>query len=74
MGIVSLASALALFLIPSQPIKNGKHTQGLLDSLDLLKEDPLFASMLFAWMIMGLGIIMTLPLRIEYLEGKTGST
>ena len=72
MGMVSLASALALFLIPSQPIKKGKHTQGLMDSLDLLKEDRLFASMLFAWMIMGLGIIMTLPLRIEYLGGESG--
>lgn len=72
MGIVSLASALALFLIPSQPIKKGKHTQGLIDSLDLLKEDRVFASMLLAWMIMGLGIIMTLPLRIEYLGGESG--
>ena len=72
MGMVSLASALALFLIPSQPIKKGKHTQGLMDSLDLLKEDRLFASMLIAWMIMGLGIIMTLPLRIEYLGGESG--
>ena len=72
MGMVSLASALALFLIPSQPIKKGKHTQGLMDSLDLLKEDRLFASMLLAWMIMGLGIIMTLPLRIEYLGGESG--
>ncbi len=72
MGMVSLASALALFLIPSQPIKKGKHTQGLMDSLNLLKEDRLFASMLLAWMIMGLGIIMTLPLRIEYLGGESG--
>ena len=72
MGMVSLASALALFLIPSQPIKKGKHTQGLMDSLDLLIEDRLFASMLLAWMIMGLGIIMTLPLRIEYLGGESG--
>ena len=72
MGMVSLASSLALFLIPSQPIKKGKHTQGLMDSLNLLKEDRLFASMLLAWMIMGLGIIMTLPLRIEYLGGESG--
>ena len=72
MGVVSLASALALFLIPSQPIKKGKHTQGLIYSLHLLKEDRLFASMLLAWMIMGLGIIMTLPLRIEYLGGESG--
>ena len=72
MGMVSLASALALFLIPSEPIQPGKKNQGLIDSLRLLKEDRLFTSMLLAWMIMGLGIIMTLPLRIEYLGGESG--
>jgi hypothetical protein len=72
MGMVSLASALALFLIPAEPIQPGKKSQGLIDSLRLLKEDRLFTSMLLAWMIMGLGIIMTLPLRIEYLGGESG--
>jgi len=72
MGIVSLVSGLALFLIPSEPIQSGKKSQGLIDSLWLLKEDRLFTSMLLAWMIMGLGIIMTLPLRIEYLVGESG--
>ena len=72
MGLVSLGSATALFLIPSEPIAKGKRAHGLLDSLELLKEDRLFASMLLAWMIMGLGIIMTLPLRIEYLGGSDG--
>ncbi len=72
MGMVALASSLALFLIPSEPIEKGNRTQGLLDSLLLLKEDRLFANMLLAWMIMGLGIIMTLPLRIEYLGGESG--
>ncbi len=72
MGVVALASALALSLIPSQPLGKGKRTHGLIDSLVLLKEDRLFASMLLAWMIMGLGIIMTLPLRIEYLSGNSG--
>ena len=72
MGMVSLASALALFSDSSEPIKKGIRTQGLIDSLNLLKEDRLFASMLLAWMIMGLGIIMTLPLRIEYLGGESG--
>ena len=72
MGLVALGSATALFLIPSQPIAKGKRTSGIIDSLFLLKEDRLFASMLLAWMIMGLGIIMTLPLRIEYLGGASG--
>jgi hypothetical protein len=72
MGLVALGSATALFLIPSQPIGKGKRTSGIIDSLFLLKEDRLFASMLLAWMIMGLGIIMTLPLRIEYLGGDRG--
>ena len=72
MGLVSLGSATALFLIPSQPIRKGERAHGLWDSFVLLKEDRLFASMLLAWMIMGLGIIMTLPLRIEYLGGSNG--
>ena len=72
MGMVALSSALTLLLIPSDPIEKGIRTHGLLDSFILLKKDRLFASMLFAWMIMGLGIIMTLPLRIEYLGGESG--
>ena len=28
--------------------------------------------MLLAWMVMGMGIIATLPLRIEYLSGTGG--
>ena len=72
MSLVSLASAILLYLIPSQPIEKSQRTYGLLDSLTLLKEDRLFSQMLFAWMVMGLGIIMTLPLRIEYLGGSGG--
>jgi MFS family permease len=72
MALVSLGSALALILIPSDPIPKGTRNHGFLDSIKLLKEDPLFASMLFAWMVMGLGIIMTLPLRVEYLSGNKG--
>ena len=56
MALVSLGSAVALFLIPSQPIAKGNRNPGLLDSFKLLKEDPLFASMLLAWMVMGLGL------------------
>jgi hypothetical protein len=72
MGMVSLGSAITLYLIPSQPIEKGQRTYGLIDSLTSLKEDRLFAHMLLAWMVMGLGIIMTLPLRIEYLGGRDG--
>ena len=45
MGMVALASALTLFLIPSDPIEKGIRTHGLLDSFILLKKDRLFASM-----------------------------
>jgi MFS family permease len=72
MALVSLSSALALYVIPSQPIDKGQRAYGVMDSLATLKEDRLFASMLLAWMVMGLGIIMTLPLRIEYLGGTGG--
>ena len=72
MGLVSLGCATSLFLIPSQPIKKRRAKHGLCDILDLLREDKLFTQMLLAWMIMGLGIIMTLPLRIEYISGTGG--
>jgi MFS family permease len=72
MALVSLSSAFALYVIPSQPIDKGQRAYGVMDSLAALKEDRLFASMLLAWMVMGLGIIMTLPLRIEYLGGTGG--
>jgi MFS family permease len=72
MALVSLSSALALYLIPSHPIEKRQRAYGVMDSLATLKEDRLFANMLLAWMVMGLGIIMTLPLRIEYLGGTGG--
>lgn len=36
------------------------------------KEDRLFLRILIAWMILGFGVIMTFPLRIEYLANKQG--
>ena len=35
-------------------------------------DDKLFGGMLCGWMVMGFGVLMTLPLRVEYLAGKGG--
>lgn len=39
---------------------------------DIPNEDRLFLRILIAWMILGFGVIMTFPLRIEYLANKDG--
>ncbi|GAB4250572.1 MAG: hypothetical protein OHK005_17550 [Candidatus Methylacidiphilales bacterium] len=60
-----LSSALAA-TIPSRPLsmEGGRHP---LRSLRYLKEDRLLRWMIISWMLMGLGNLMTLPLRVEYL-------
>lgn len=60
-----LSSALAA-RIPSRPISlvGGRHP---LRALRYLKEDRLLRWMIASWMFMGLGNLMMLPLRVEYL-------
>ncbi len=65
-ALASLVVALAFLKIPTVPLKRvskGNPWQ----SIGLLKTDKLFALMLGAWMIMGLGSFMTFPIRIEYM-------
>jgi len=50
--------------IPSEPLK--VKTRGLLKDLKFAVKDRLFSLMLAAWMLMGIGNLITIPLRIEY--------
>ena len=71
MGGVSLLSSVALFLMPSnQPAVVG--IPSMLGGLSFIIKDSLFGKMLLGWMLMGLGVIMTIPLRIEYMAGEGG--
>ena len=71
MGGVSLISSATLFLMPS------KHPEvvrvsSMFGGLSFIVKDSLFGKMLLGWMLMGLGVIMTIPLRIEYMAGEGG--
>ena len=72
MGLIAFSSSVALFLIPSTAIKNAESSSSLLGCLTYIYKDRLFRKMLFGWMLMGLGVIMTIPVRIEYVAGDSG--
>ena len=65
-SLASLVVAMAFLKMPTDTLKKvakGNPWQ----SVGLLKKDKLFAWLLGAWMIMGLGSFMTFPIRMEYL-------
>ena len=72
MGLIALSSSVALFLIPSTVFRNAESSSSLLGGLTYIYKDRLFGKMLLGWMLMGLGVIMTIPLRIEYVAGDCG--
>ncbi|MGE9290421.1 MAG: MFS transporter [Puniceicoccales bacterium] len=65
MSGAALVCALAVLRIPSEPIqiRNPKRW----GNFSLITEDPLFAKMLAAWMILGFANLSLLPLRVEIL-------
>lgn len=65
-GIVALAGSLIVVRIPSPRIHR-VNEGGILEHLGLIFKDRLFFWMLAAWMLMGIGNLMTIPLRVEYL-------
>lgn len=72
MGLFAFLASMALFLIPSTQVKSTESSSKLFGGLIFILKDRLFGKMLFAWMLMGLGVIMTVPLRIEYMVGQGG--
>jgi MFS family permease len=72
MGLIAFSSSVALFLIPSTAVKIAETSSSLLGGLTYIYKDRLFRKMLFGWMLMGLGVIMTIPVRIEYVAGNGG--
>ena len=67
MVLACLASYIAVGLIPSSPGLTAKRTRNPLANLSLAFSDRVFGSMLLIWMFMGVGNLMVLPLRVEYL-------
>lgn len=73
MSLVALASAATLLPIPSSPLTNPEERPvTFFSALSLAVKDKLFGGMLLGWMVMGFGVLMTLPLRVEYLAGDEG--
>ena len=64
-SISAWLSALILKKIPSTVVD--RVGQGsFFKNLILVQKDPLFRGLLLAWMLAGFGVLMSLPLRIEY--------
>jgi MFS family permease len=69
LGVLALACLLSGFSVsrmPSSPIHK-ESTQNPLRNLSYAFTDWKFGIMLFSWMFVGLGNLMVMPLRIEYL-------
>ena len=69
MACASLACSFAIFRIPSEPIEIRSPKRW--GNYSLIGEDPLFARMLLAWMILGFANLSLLPLRVEILANPT---
>ena len=72
MGGTALLSAIALFLMPAPQVKSSITSASFVGGISFIFKDRLFGKMLIGWMLMGLGVIMTIPLRIEYMVGDGG--
>ena len=65
MAGAALVCSLAVLRIPSEPIQIRSPKRW--GNYSLIGEDPIFAKMLFAWMILGFANLSLLPLRVEIL-------
>lgn len=67
MGVgAALAGAWFSMRIPSEP-GHDLRTSNVWESLQIAWRDRLFRWMLIAWMLMGMGNLMLMPIRVEYL-------
>lgn len=64
MALSAIIAGLLIRMIPSTPLSI-KDTASPWQNLSLLWHDRLFAWMLFCWMLMGFGNLITVPLRVE---------
>jgi hypothetical protein len=65
MSVASLCAALIHLRIPSDRLREADQPS-LRHDLKLAFKDKFFAAMLFGWMLMGVGNLITIPLRVEY--------
>ena len=75
MSLASAFCSLAHFFMPDKKNESqdeNSRMQRIRDIIRIPVEDRLFFRVLTAWMILGFGVIMTFPLRIEFLADKKG--
>ena len=65
-SLAAIGCGLCLLQIPSRPLERSE-VGSFWNNLSLVRHDRMFATMLGAWMLLGLGNLMTLPLRMELL-------
>jgi MFS family permease len=65
-GIAALVGAFAFWRIPSEPLASITRSR-LMENLSLAWRDRTFGWLLVGWMLIGLGNLMIIPLRVEYL-------
>lgn len=65
-AITALLAALIVMRIPSKHLVP-KKGDNVFTNFKLLKEDKLFAVVLLGWWFIGIGNLMTQPIRVEYL-------
>lgn len=70
MVLACLSNAFLVSHIPSTPLNEPKLGNSL-KSISLLWKDPLFGILLGAWMLLGFGNLMMLPLRVEYIANPS---
>ncbi|MGF1657593.1 MAG: MFS transporter [Verrucomicrobiales bacterium] len=65
----AFVAALCLSKLPSEPLKNSsdRARPKVFYSMRYLKEDRVLRHVLISWMLMGLGNLIMIPLRVEYL-------
>jgi MFS family permease len=63
----ALAAALCWIWVPSTPLVKNPLARHPLRGLQFVREDAAFRRTLFSWMLMGVGNLVMLPLRVEYL-------
>jgi hypothetical protein len=66
MILAALASAWTLSKIPSQPLST-EHVGNPWQSFSLIWKDRFFGYLLGSWMLLGLGNLIAMPIRVEYL-------
>ncbi len=61
-------AAICQFAVPSSPLEENKESRpSVFESMAWLKKDPVFARVIFASMVMGMGVLSANALRVDYL-------